>query len=358
VRWFRILGDGTSWTFQGDVLARDDAGNVYAGLQGYRALFALDAAGRTRWTHDMPNQLWDHSTGLTVSVDGTVYVFDLSGNGAALSSDGTVRWAVPVVGPDPHGRFALAPAGELYAAGDRGLSRLDPATGAALWTVPLVTYYGGPAVARDGRVVSQFDRELLVTDPSGNVLFNQMVTGPEGAAYPLLMSSMGWDGTSYLQRSSLSAVTLDGTLLWQIPIGQLRAEPVIAVDGRVFTFTAVDQSQSAIALSDSGTTLWEQPLGGWSYIPRMALLADQTLLAMTGPNLYRLDAATGAVLNTIALPMDVASAPVVNPDGTILLLTNDHRLIALQGWAPLDPDAPWPTWRRDNRRTAALPPAP
>jgi outer membrane protein assembly factor BamB len=306
----------------------------------------------------MPNQLWDHSTGLTVSPDGTVYVFDFSGNGAALSSDGALRWAVPVVGPDPHGRYALTAAGELYAAGDRGLSRIDPASGAALWTVPLATYYGGPAVAPDGRVVTQFDREFLVTDRDGNVLFNQIVTGPEGAAYPLLMSSMAWDGTSYLQRSALSAVALDGALRWPIRVGPLRAEPVVAADGRLFTFTAVGNAQSVIALSDSGTMVWEQPVSGWSHIPRLALLADQTLLAMTGPNLTRLDAATGAVLNTIAFPLDIASAPVVNPDGTIVLLTNDHRLIGLQGWAPLDPDAPWPTWRRDNRRTAALPPSP
>jgi hypothetical protein len=351
----RVLADGYGGE-GGDVLASDDGGNFYVGLNGYRTLWALDATLATRWAYEMPSTLFDHSTGVTVGPDGTVFVFDFQGSGAALSSDGTLRWAAPVLGHDPHGRFALAPNGALFAAGTDRVVRIDPASGSLLWTHQLGGFGGGPTVAPDGRVVTQLGSAVQVVEPDGTILFNQEVNGPEGIVRGWYMSSMAADGTSYLQRTSLSAVALDGTLKWQIPIGQPRGEPVVAADGRLFTFTVEAGGPAALALSDSGTVIWRQPLSGGSWIPRLTILADGTMLAVNGPNLYRLDSATGAVLHTTTFPVNIVSAVVVDGAGTIFLITSDHRLVAVQGWAPLDPNAPWPTWRRDNRRTAALVP--
>jgi hypothetical protein len=49
------------------------------------------------------------------------------------------------------------------------------------------------------------------------------------------------------------------------------------------------------------------------------------------------------------------SALAVAPDGTVHLVTGEGRVEAVKGTVPLDPNAPWPIWRRDNRRTASVP---
>jgi hypothetical protein len=71
--------------------------------------------------------------------------------------------------------------------------------------------------------------------------------------------------------------------------------------------------------------------------------------------LTRFHAQTGAQLDQFELADAVTSALAVATDGTLYVITGGHRIVAIDGGAPLDPGAAWPTWRRDNRRTASVP---
>lgn len=109
------------------------------------------------------------------------------------------------------------------------------------------------------------------------------------------------------------------------------------------------------AITPEGSVRWSQLVTGKSYIPRLALLADGSLLVGAGRFLHRLASVSGTVLDSLEFPAKLQSGLAVADDATIYVVIGDGRLLALQGWAALDPDDPWPIWRRDNRRTASVP---
>jgi outer membrane protein assembly factor BamB len=348
----------------GDVLALADDGTIYAGFQS-GDLLAFSSGGDLRWAFDAGTSLWDHSTGLTVAADGRVFLFGFSGMGYALSAGGALLWQAQLLGQDPHGRFALAPDGALYAGGANRiigpayawLRRVDPTSGAILWEVQRPIYDAGPIVGPSGDLVIQLSTTLVV-DTAGAVLREDTVSGPLGSGRGHYMAAMDWQGLAYYpgRLGWLSCVRPDGSVAWQVRLLARIGEPVIASDGTVFVASAdYPDTGSAYAVAADGSIRWQVTLDGYSYIPRLALLSDGTLWVALGSNLYRLATATGALVEVIEFASAVASPLAVDAAGTVYLITEGDRVFAIRGPAPLDPGAPWPVWRRDNRRTASVP---
>jgi hypothetical protein len=351
----------------GDVLALGDDGTVFAGFQSGQ-LLTFSADGTPGWEFPTGANLFDHSTGLTIAPDGRVFVFNFQGNGYGLTATGGMIWQAQILGRDPHGRFTLGPDGSLFAAGNdqqpgtnAWLRRLDPATGQVLWEVGGGGYASGPALTADGTLSVQLFPATLIVDTNGTVLRDDTLVAPLGSNFVAhYMSAVDAQGTAYFPSASglLSAVRTDGSLAWQTQLLNRVGEPVIAADGTVFTTTTTSSSGGtgvAYAFGPDGSVKWQTPLAGYSWIPRLALLSDGTLWVALGWYLYRLSASTGALVETLEFAFPITSALAVDEAGVVYVTEGVQRVVAVQGPAPLEPNAPWPIWRRDNRRTASVP---
>lgn len=332
----------------------DVAVGFYHGGACHYCLWVFTPSGTVRWQRELDNALGDHSAGLTFGADGSLYAMAFGGWLYGFAADGAQRWRRQGVGNDPHGRFAFDAQGRLIvganATGGALLARLDPATGDELWRIQLLGagYLAGPTVLSDGSLAAQL-RKLVRADPDGAPLADT-VAAPIAA----FMSAADARGLHYLAGNpGLIAVNPDNTVRWTV--GTNVAEPVIDGDSVAYTATRSVSPSTVMAVGPDGAIRWQTPVTGQSWIPRLAVLADGSVLVATGTFLYRLDRAAGTVLETVQFPMPVQSALAVADDGTIYVVIADGRLLALQGWAPLEPDAPWPIWRRDNARTASVP---
>jgi outer membrane protein assembly factor BamB len=354
--WSRAID--TSQARTGDLLALGDDGTVYAGFQS-NDLLTFSTDGTPGWTFEATANLWDHSSGLTIAPDGRVFLFDFNGVGFALDAAGTQLWQSQIAGQDAHLRFALSSDGQLFVGGAFWLRKIDPATGQMVWEVERPTgYLSGPTLVADTLLVSQIFATTLFVDTSGAVVREDTITGPLGGVRGHYQSAADAAGTSYFPGfGRLSAVRADGSVAWQLAMLERTGEPVIGSDTTVFVATADHASGTgaAYAVAPDGSVTWQAPLDGYSYIPRLALLDDGTLWVALGRYLYRLSAATGAVVETLEFAEPIGSALAVDGAGVVYLMTGNQRVMAVQGPAPLDPDAPWPIWRRDNRRTASVP---
>jgi hypothetical protein len=370
------LADGGAWSPRAPVVAGDgilglaDDGSILVGFNavivgscGTHCLFSFAPDGALRWQRTLDNQFSDHSSGLTLAPDGTVFVFDFQGNGYRLSADGIELWERQILGHDPHGRFALDPAGRLYASGNGSdgvnVVRLDPATGTDVWRQ---TYSGGyaagPSVLPDSTLTAQAGGTFRHLGPDGNAVGDTLV-----AHVAHYLSAADARGYTYLStdwlNGSVVAIGPDDTVRWEVAFPHRPGEAVIDADTVVYSAAYVtydpDGESEVRAIGPDGSVRWTQTVTGASYIARFAVLADGTLYVAAGYYLHTLSRATGAIISTIEFPTPIQSALAVAPNGTVYLVTGDGRLEAVKGTVPLDPNAPWPIWRRDNRRTASVP---
>ncbi len=378
------LADGGGWRPMGvgtgdGMLALADDGAIVVGFYGSSpcgptCLFVFGPDGALHWQTNLDSHFWDHSSGLTLAPDGTLFVFDHEGTGYGLSAAGTELWKRQILGHDPHGRFALDPAGRLYAAGNGGVNsagytlldvvRLDPATGTDLWrqTFP-GGYAAGPSVLPDSTLSVQAGATLRHLDSDGDAV-GDTVVAPR-AHYMSAADARGYTYLStYISSSSptlIVAVGPDNTIKWEVAFQHEPSEVVVDADTTVYAATGVATEtgagiQSEVqAIGPDGSVHWTQTVPGASNRPRLAILADGTLYVGVGYYLHTLSRATGAILKTIEFPLRIHSPFAVGPSGTVYLVTADGRLEAVRASVPLDPNAPWPIWRRDNRRTASVP---
>jgi outer membrane protein assembly factor BamB len=346
----------------------DIAVGFYHGQPCHACLWVFDANGALRWQRELDDPLGDHSAGLTYEPGGSLYAMAYAGWLYRYAADGTQLWRRQGVGGDPHGRFALDPAGRLFvaanAAGGAVLARLDPATGDDLWRIqrPSSGYFAGPTILSDGSISAQLDLTMYRVTPDSALMADTLPT--PRAHY---LSAADGRGYHYLSEAacspcvhSLVAVGPDHTVRWQVGFPDQRpSEAVIDADTVIYAAGGVASStpptSEVKAIGPDGVERWTATVTGLSYSARLAVLADGSLLVAAGNFLHRLARGSGTKLDSLAFPATVQSALAVTDDATIYLVIADGRLLALQGWAGLEADAPWPLWRRDNRRTASVP---
>jgi outer membrane protein assembly factor BamB len=343
-------------------LALADDGTLVAGMGTpgmLNAVWSLTADGDVRWAFPTDIDPAEHWAGLSVAADGTVFFANYDGVVHAIRPDGTVAWSAGVLRNDWHGRFALAPDGALFVTGKapdsaryHDLVRIDPATGAERWRLRRARdgNMSSVAVLPDGNLMQSYGRWALRVTPAGAIARIDS-TGVEFTYSNYGMSAFDTAGVGYHPvQPALIALRPDHTVRWYVWVGV--AEPVLGVDGAVYATSA----DTVWRVSPGGQVQWSAPHpGGSRYNGRLALLADGTLWVAAGRFLLHFEAATGVLIDQVELADWVTSAPAVAEDGTLYVMTGANRIVAIDGGAPLDPQAPWPTWRRDNRRTSSVP---
>jgi hypothetical protein len=324
------------------------------------ALWSLTAHGDVRWLFETTQTPSEHWGGLVVAPDGRAFFAHYDGVVYALSPAGDVLWSAPgILGNDWHGRFALAPDGALYVAGrdtvrfgGQALSRIDPETGAELWKEnrPVDCGRSSLGVRGDGHLSMTCGRWALDVLPAGTIV--QVDSTSFFFSYQMYgQSAYDRQGIGYHPTLGLRAVRPDHQDAWwnRDVFGE---EPVVGADGAIY----LGQRGTVHRVGPDGTVAWTVTVAasGSVYHTRIALLADGTLWVGSGRFLTHLRAATGERIAEVELADPVSSGLVVAPDGTLLVITGRNRIVAINAGAPLDPDAPWPIWRRDNRRTSSV----
>ncbi len=161
------------------------------------------------------------------------------------------------------------------------------------------------------------------------------------------------DGAVIIPAHPITAVGPTGLVLWEYPLGTW--EPVVDRDGTVYAGTLLC-CKPLVAIAADGSVKWQRTLelgGSWG-VPYPAITSDGGLYITAGTKFYALDRFDGSLRWSVEVPGTIASGITVAPDGTIRFLTDEVRLVALRGDAPLDEGAPWPGWRAGNRRTASV----
>ena len=175
VAWQYLVPHGDTVTSS---LAIDPSGVVYFGtFQG--KVVAIDPNGHERWRHQLAP---DIVFGVTLAVDGTVYVASASGALYAMSPrDGTIEWTYTLGPPAAYKPPAIGSDGTLYEIGT-GLLAIHP-NGKLAWSKkfdsPLVDR---PLVGRDGTIYVGSDEaddvgRVFAVDPKAGDIEWQYYTG-------------------------------------------------------------------------------------------------------------------------------------------------------------------------------------
>ena len=244
-------------------------------------LYALDSRGNLRWRQDL-GEVIDGGAAL----DGeNVYVQTWGRQVVALDRDhGQVRWRFdyPPSTADDHRQSGLTRVGDLL---------LVPA-----WNGALYALAAGNGEQRWSLKIGQ-----------------PLRCAPAVAEERLFVAS--GDGT-------LAAVGLDGTLLWRVNHGSpLLATPALAEGGPL----VVERAGRLSAYDADGHLRWRRELGEPCYYAAPLVADGAVYLASAGGSLWKLDAATGAVIWRRAGPGPVYATPTLH-DGRLLVGDNDGVL--------------------------------
>lgn len=185
----------------------DDQNRIY--VSDSTKLYALDAAGKTRWTWTSASDSGFFGiAGVAIHHDGTVVVAEHGGALRGLSPDGQELYDDP-----------------LLAQGFGSLEVSSPVIGkSGNVYVTAQEFYGGAmlfAFDKDGHPLYRVTLSLALS-PSG------VAEGPDGSLYVALLDS----GDPTLSR--LVKLRPDGTPVWKRPIGLSAVTPAVAPDGSIW----------------------------------------------------------------------------------------------------------------------------
>lgn len=161
--------------------------------------------------------------------------------------------------------------------------------------------------------------------------------------------ALGYSNLVYFTRGKrLSALNaLDGQVLWSIDAPLEHTQPpVLDQSGRLF---AVAGGNLRAIDAFTGTLLWSQPSStNWGdYTSPAVVLSDGSLAIGAGHYLRVVSAEDGALRWDFLAGAFVASfnqTIAVSSDGTLFFTTEDAKLYAVRGRAPMA-DSFWPAWR-------------
>lgn len=135
--------------------------------------------------------------------------------------------------------------------------------------------------------------------------------------------ALGYDGTLYFTdlAGRLLALTPQGVLKWQLPVGWSVASPAVGPDGTVYT----DGGNALHAVSPDGQRLWRWPFNGGHVHTAPAVGADGTIyigVINPGTQLYAINP-DGTEKWRFEAGARIYPAPVVAADGTVHFGTLD-----------------------------------
>lgn len=132
---------------------------------------------------------------------------------------------------------------------------------------------------------------------------------------------------------------------WEVAVsGIVRGSPVIDANGDIY----FSLDTRLIALSPDGTMKWEL---GQPDSSGPALAQDGTLYL--GFETYRFGAVTsdGTLKWNYKTPGAVSAAPVIGPEGTIYIATDQGEVLALRDSGSPPMNSPWPRYQHDSQNS-------
>ena len=350
--WRANIGDGGGYrriimaqpvVLNGSVFTMDSDARVTA--------FAL-ADGRRLWRVDTkPKDAESTNVGGGLGADGTT-VYAVNGLFQLVALDvvtGEQRWRRDLGVPGRSGPM-IADGRVFVTTIDDRLFAFSAADGHQIWThqatSPVTSMLGRPAAAYyQGLVVAGFGSGELacLRAESGGIVWTDSLGASEGRA--TVADFLSIRGLPIVANGLVYAVSMGGLLVCNdIPTGrrvwdrQIAGEDTPYIAGDWMFIISVDQQVAAVNTAD-GHISWITQLPRWDdpdkrkntltwYGP--LLVSDRLIVTGTSQDALSISPYTGEVLGHITLSQAAApSAPVV-ADGTVLVITNDARLIALR----------------------------
>jgi outer membrane protein assembly factor BamB len=313
--------------------------------------FAL-ANGKRLWRADTkPEDDDSTNVGGGLGADGTT-LYAVNGLSQLVALDmgsGKEKWRHDLGVP---GRSApMIADGRLFVATiDNRLLVFTTAEGRQLWTYqtqgPVTAMLGEPAAAYyQGLVVAGFGSGELacLRADSGSVVWTDGLGASQGRAS--FADFLSIRGLPVVVNGLVYAVSMGGLLVCNdVPTGrrvwdrQIAGEDTPYIAGDWMFIISAQQEISAININD-GRISWITQLPRWEdpdkkkhtltwYGP--LLVSDRLIVSGTSQDALSISPYTGEILGHITLSGEAAPVAPVVADGTVLLVTNDARLIALR----------------------------
>jgi outer membrane protein assembly factor BamB len=339
-----------AWTFAtGARICADAAvasdGTVYVASHD-RRLYAIGEGGRQLWSYDAGGKIW---TSPAIGKDGTIYVGSDEDKLAAIDPSGKERWVFVTTEPAARGdkpedgRWdvdtspALAADGTVVFGCSRFVYALSPA-GALRWRFEAgagrAKVFSSPAMGRDGTIFfGTQGRTFHALTPIGAAGWSLSTKGDNDGS-----PSVGDDGTVYFGSDDgrLRAVAPGGTLRFAVDLGgPVRAPVAIARDGTIYASTFGPRPFLAALDGRTGAVRWRfyiEPGDGDLYGIQSGALVDAGGYVYFGGRdryVYCLDPAGGLAWRFLT-GGQVDAGPVLGPDGTLYVGSDDGKLYAFR----------------------------
>ena len=310
---------------------------------GSGTVFALDAEGTSLWTTEVgeAEKGITNRTVLALAPDGTLYAVTSIHDWPdprvtrlhALAPDGTKKWSV-LIEEEIRSNLTVDASGRVYLASkETGNLHVIQSDGSVAWVVEAGDGHP-PSIADDGTVISG-GNTLQAHDSDGTLLWE--VPMGEDVSSP----AIGDDGTVYVcGPSGVYAFTSTGTQLWlAAPASGPGVRPVIAQDGTLYVRGSGD-TQFTIelyALNADGTIRWTRddipaPTGHVTVdAAGTVYVAGGGLLTSVSP-----DGVVNWMRYLAEVNKKLTSGPVIAADGRLVVVSEVGRLLALGSGGPCE----------------------
>lgn len=304
-------------------------GTIYVGDHA-RHLHAIGSGGERLWRVHLFGPVWSAAA----LADGVVYVgSDADAFFALGADDGKTRWRLQADG-DVDGAVSFAPDGSLRFTGGRDLYSVTPA-GEVRWRFRARSPFllSAPAVDEDGTAyVGATDRYLYAVAADGRARWEHP-TGGAISSSPVI----GDDGTIYVGSDDqhVHAVSRDGELRWRQTLGgHVRAPVALGRNGDVIAGVYGPDARVVSLDAESGALRWSFPVGVDA--SEQVGVASGPLVDVDGniyfgaydEYVYSISAA-GALRWVHRVGADVDAAPILTPEGLLLIGADDGQLYAI-----------------------------
>ncbi len=337
------------WVFRtqgriyGDAALGDDGAVYVPSHDGH--LYAVGSDGRQLWSFDAGGKIWSSPA---VAADGTIYFGSDADKLFAIYANGQPRWIFSTTNQTTKGKKdidskwdvdtapMIAKDGTVYFGCHYYLFALRP-DGEVRWRfqagVDRVKIFSSPAVGERGAIYfGTQGKRLFALDQNANVLWNVTTEGDNDST-----PAVGDDGSVYFgsDDGKVRALGPDkGELIWETPLGApIRAPLALGHDGTVFASVYAAKPFIAALDGKTGTEKWRfhtrEGEGDFYGIQSGALVDGEGYIYFGGRDHYIYCLSPkGKLVWRYKTGDQVDTRPVLGPDGTLYVGSDDRRLYA------------------------------